>query len=43
VYGLVGHSLIQRHQLRDGNRERAFILNNEGNFYLRTGFKIGIF
>ncbi len=42
-YGLVGHSLIQRHLLRDGNREAVFDLNNEGNFYLRTGFKIGIF
>lgn len=43
VYGLVGYSLVQEGLIRDGNRNRAFILNNEGNIYLRTGFKIGIF
>lgn len=43
VYGLVGYSLAQEGLIRDGNRNRAFILNNEGNLYLRTGFKIGIF
>ena len=43
VYSLVGYSLVQEGLIRDGNRNRAFILNNEGNIYLRTGFKIGIF
>lgn len=43
VYGLVGYSLVQEGLIRDGNRNRAFILNNQGNIYLRTGFKIGIF
>jgi len=28
VYGLVGHSLIQRHQLRDGNREKLEFSRN---------------
>ncbi len=43
IYGLVGYSLVQEGLIRDGSRNRAFILNNEGNIYLRTGFKIGIF
>lgn len=43
VYGLLGFSLAQEGLLRDGNRDKAFILFNEGNIYLRTGFKIGIF
>lgn len=43
VYGLLGYSLVQEGLIRDGNRNRAYILNNEGNIYLRTGFKIGIF
>lgn len=42
-YSLFGYSLLQEGILRDGNRNTAFILNNEGNIYLRTGIKIGIF
>jgi len=42
-YGLLGYSLVQEGLLRDGNRDRAFTLNDEGNIYLRTGFKISIF
>ena len=43
VYALAGYSILQEGLIRDGNRNRAFTLNDEGNFYLRTGFKIGIF
>jgi len=43
VYALAGYSILQEGLIRDGNRDRAFTLNDEGNFYLRTGFKIGIF
>ena len=43
LYALAGYSILQQNLIRDGNRDRAFTLNNQGNFYLRTGFKIGIF
>ena len=43
LYGLVGYSLLQEGRIRDGNRNSALTLNDEGNIYLRTGFKIGIF
>ncbi len=43
LYALAGYSVIQEGLIRDGNRDRAFTLNDEGNFYLRTGFKIAIF
>jgi len=43
LYAVLGYSVIQEGLIRNGNRNRAYILNNEGNIYLRTGFKIGIF
>ncbi len=43
VYGVFGYSIVQEGLIRNGARNRAFILNNQGNIYLRTGFKIGIF
>jgi len=43
LYTLAGYSILQEGLIRDGDRNRAFTLNDEGNFYLRTGFKIGIF
>ncbi|NHF57894.1 hypothetical protein FK220_000975 [Flavobacteriaceae bacterium TP-CH-4] len=43
LYTLAGYTLAQEGLIRDGNRDRAFTLNDEGNFYLRTGFKISIF
>ncbi len=43
VYALAGYSLLQEGLIRDVSRGRAITLNDEGNFYLRTGFKIGIF
>ena len=43
VYALMGYSLLQEGLIRDGSRGRAFTLNDQGNIYIRTGFKIGIF
>jgi hypothetical protein len=43
LYGILGYSVLQEGLIRDGSRNRAFTLNDEGNIYLRTGFKIGIF
>ena len=43
LYVLTGRSFIQEGILRNDQRDRTFLLNNEPNFYLRTGFKIGIF
>ena len=42
-YGLVGHSLLHNSVLRDDRRNEVFTFNNEGNTYIRAGFKIGIF
>ncbi len=42
-YGILGHTLWQKQQIRDANRDQALVLNDRGNIYLRTGFKIGIF
>ncbi|MEK6154772.1 DUF6268 family outer membrane beta-barrel protein [Flavobacteriaceae bacterium 3-367] len=42
-YGFVGYSLTQKGILRDDNRNNVFLLNDEGNIYFRTGFKISIF
>lgn len=43
LYAMAGYSILQEGLIRDGDRGRAFTLNDEGNFYFRTGFKIGIF
>ena len=43
VYAIAGYSIVQDGLIRDGDRNSAFTLNDEGNFYLRTGFKIGLF
>ena len=43
LYGLLGYTLTQNGVLRDDRRQETFLLNNEGNLYLRAGFKIGIF
>ncbi len=43
LYMLAGSSILQEGILRNDKRERVFLLNNETNFYLRTGFKIAIF
>ncbi|MDT0540350.1 DUF6268 family outer membrane beta-barrel protein [Croceitalea sp. P059] len=43
LYVLGGRSLIQEGILRNDRRDRTLLLNDEANFYLRTGFKISIF
>lgn len=43
LYVLGGKSFIQEGILRNDRRDRTFLLNDEANFYLRTGFKISIF
>lgn len=43
LYMLAGRSIEQEGKLRNDNREDVFLLNDEANFYLRTGIKIGIF
>ncbi len=42
-YTLLGRSLEQEGKLRNDDRGDVFLLNDEANFYIRTGFKIGIF
>nr|WP_299343428.1 DUF6268 family outer membrane beta-barrel protein [Allomuricauda sp.] len=42
-YALVGRSIEQEGQLRNNRRGDVFLLNDEANLYIRTGFKIGIF
>ncbi|MCL6265215.1 DUF6268 family outer membrane beta-barrel protein [Flagellimonas myxillae] len=42
-YTLVGRSIEQQGKLRNDQRGDVFVLNDEANFYIRTGFKIGIF
>ncbi|SNZ00215.1 DUF6268 family outer membrane beta-barrel protein [Flagellimonas pacifica] len=43
LYGMVGRSFEQEGKLRNDKRGDVFLLNNEANLYIRTGFKIGIF
>lgn len=43
LYVLAGRSFLQEGILRNDRRDRTFLLNDEANFYLRTGFKISIF
>lgn len=42
-FALAGRSISQEGVLRNNKRGNVFLLNNEANFYIRTGFKIGIF
>ncbi|WP_262510996.1 DUF6268 family outer membrane beta-barrel protein [Flagellimonas nanhaiensis] len=43
VFLLAGRSLEQQGKLRNDDKQDVFLLNDEANFYIRTGFKIGIF
>lgn len=43
VYLLSGYALTQKGLLRDDKRMNVYVLNDKGNIYFRTGFKIGIF
>ncbi len=42
-FAMVGQSLLQEGKLRNLERGEVFLLNDESNFYIRTGFKIGLF
>ena len=39
----VGRSIDQEGKLRNDNNRGVYLLNDESNLYIRTGFKIGIF
>ncbi|WP_420601653.1 DUF6268 family outer membrane beta-barrel protein [Flagellimonas sp.] len=43
LYILAGRSFEQEGKLRNDKRGDVFLLNDEANLYIRTGFKIGIF
>ena len=43
LFLMAGRSIEQEGKLRDDNQGDVFLLNDEANFYIRTGFKIGIF
>ncbi len=43
IFALVGRSIEQEGKLRNDKRGDVFLLNDEANLYIRTGFKIGIF
>ena len=43
VYALLGYSLRQETLIRHANRNSGYVLYDQENIYLRTGFKIGIF
>lgn len=42
-YAMVGRSLVLESMLRDDDRNDLFLLNNQANFFLRTGFRVSIF
>lgn len=43
LFAMVGKSIAQEGKLRNDEQGNVFLLNDESNFYIRTGFKIGIF
>ena len=43
LFAMVGKTVIQEGILRNDDEDKVFLLNDESNFYIRTGFKIGIF
>ena len=43
LFLMAGRSLQQEGKLRNDGQGDVFLLNNESNLYIRTGFKIGIF
>ncbi|WP_317236527.1 DUF6268 family outer membrane beta-barrel protein [Allomuricauda sp. F6463D] len=42
-FALAGSTLVQEGKLRNRERGEVYLFNNDSNFYIRTGFKIGIF
>ena len=43
LYAFFGRTFEQEGKLRNDDRGDVFLLNDESNLYIRTGFKIGIF
>ncbi len=43
IFVMAGRSFEQEGKLRNDDQGDVFLLNDEANFYIRTGFKIGIF
>lgn len=43
IYALAGRSVIVNSTLRNDDRKDVFLLNNEANLFLRTGFRVSIF
>ena len=43
LFLMAGRSFEQEGKLRNDKQGDVYLLNNEANFYIRTGFKIGIF
>ncbi|WP_375325068.1 DUF6268 family outer membrane beta-barrel protein [Flagellimonas sp. GZD32] len=43
LFATLGRSVIQEGILRNDDQGSVYLLNNESSFYIRTGFKIGIF
>lgn len=43
LFLMAGRSFVQEGKLRNDKQGDVYLLNNEANFYIRTGFKIGIF
>ncbi|MEC8832463.1 MAG: DUF6268 family outer membrane beta-barrel protein [Bacteroidota bacterium] len=42
-FAIAGSTLVQEGKLRNRDRGEVYLFNNEANFYIRTGIKIGIF
>jgi hypothetical protein len=40
---MVGRTVVQEGILRNDEQGKVYLLNDESNLYIRTGFKIGIF
>lgn len=43
LFAMVGKSIVQEGKLRNDDWGDVYLLNDESNLYIRTGFKIGIF
>ncbi len=43
LFAMVGRTVVQEGILRNDEQGKVYLLNDESNLYIRTGFKIGIF
>ncbi|MGN7515404.1 MAG: DUF6268 family outer membrane beta-barrel protein [Allomuricauda sp.] len=43
LFAMVGKTVVQEGILRNDDQGKVYLLNDESNFYIRTGFKIGVF